>query len=91
MRDRVRTAFLSVRETPGLGWFEALVAYMYLGFITCGAGEQPGHTRVWRRSHGEPTQSNKSHIRAPERRKRSWLEIESGGALVQSRINTYLI
>ena len=55
------------------------------------AGEQPCHTRVWRRFHGEQTQSDKSHSRAPERRKRSWLEIESGGALVQSRINTYLI
>ena len=32
-----------------------------------------------------------SRTRAPEKRKRSWLEIESGGALVQSRINTYLI
>ena len=30
-------------------------------------------------------------LRAPEKRKRSWLEIESGGALVQSRVNTYLI
>ena len=37
------------------------------------------------------TQSDKSHSRAPEKRKRSWLEIESGGALVQSRTNTYLI
>ena len=55
------------------------------------AGEQPCHTRVWRRFHGEQTQSDKSHSRAPEKRKRSWLEIESGGALVQSRINTYLI
>ena len=40
---------------------------------------------------GELTQSDKSHSRALERRKRSWLEIESGGALVQSRVNTYLI
>ena len=55
------------------------------------AGEQPCHTRVWRRFHGELTQSDKSHSRAPEMRKRSWLEIESGGALVQSRINTYLL
>ena len=54
------------------------------------AGEQPCHTRVWRRFHGEQTQSNKSP-RALEKRKRSWLEIESGGALVQSRVNTYLI
>ena len=31
-----------------------------------------------------------SRIRAQERRKRNRLEIESEGALVQSRINTYL-
>ena len=37
-----------------------------------------------------PTQSV-SHTRVQERRKRCWLEIESGGALVQSRVNTYLI
>ena len=32
-----------------------------------------------------------SRTRAQEKRKRSRLEIEPGGALVQSRINTYLI